>query len=105
MISPSELEEVATLQSVPSHATPTSDPSLQSVNKCHRPAPSLPPLLPLHCENADSREFKESAELEEPLVEDEGQAVFHGRLEDAVLGQLPLTTWNSTAPRETLKVR
>jgi hypothetical protein len=48
VISPSLDVLVETLQSVPSHATPTSLPLLQLVKRCHSPAPSLPPLLPLH---------------------------------------------------------
>lgn len=92
VISPSLLVLVDTLHKVPSHATPTSEPSLQSVKRCHSPAPSEPPLLPLHCEKADRRAFKESAELEEPLLEEEGQAVFQAKEEEAALGQLPFTT-------------
>lgn len=101
--SPSDDELVDTLHRVPNQATPTSEPSLQSVRRCHNPAPSLPPLLPLHCENADKRALSPSAELE--LEPDAGHAVFQGTDWVAALGQLPLTTWNSTAPRETLNVR
>lgn len=92
VISPSLDVEVDTLHKVPNQATPTSEPSLQSVNKCHRPAPSDPPLLPLHCEKAESRLLSDSAEEEDAEEEDEGHAVFQGKEEEATLGQLPFTT-------------
>lgn len=59
---------------------PTSVPVGHPLIKCHNPAPSEPPLAPLHAENNESLSLRVTPEVL--------QATFQGTLELAVAGQL-----------------
>ncbi len=101
VICPSEPVIASVSHNWPSHATPTSLPVEQLVNRCQRPAPSAAPLLPLQSEKIERRSLRST-----PGPPPSSQPTFHllsGSTAAAAVGHEPDCTLTSTIPSETLK--